>query len=64
MSYESLRKLVDEILAMKHVQSEALRRMLEYVAMRARCAPWGECWLETSGERLSCNEKGCWWEGT
>ncbi len=62
MSYEEVRRVVDQLLGMKH-ENPALQRMVEYVMRHARCVVGGECLLEVGGRRLTCNERGCWWEG-
>ncbi len=62
MTYEEVRRVVDQLLGMKH-ENLALRRLIEYVARHARCIVGGECVLDVSGKRLVCNERSCWWEG-
>ncbi len=64
MSYEEIRRIVEQMLGMKH-ENPALQRMLEYVARHARCIVTGECILEAGGRRLVCDERSerCWWEG-
>lgn len=63
MTYEEVRRVVDQLLGMKH-ERPALNRLVEYVVRNARCIVTGECLLETSGRRLVCDEKRCWWEGS
>jgi hypothetical protein len=62
MSYEEIRRIVEQMLGMKHERPE-IQRMIEYVARHARCVVGGECLLEAGGKRLVCDEERCWWEG-
>jgi hypothetical protein len=62
MSYEEVRRIVDQMLSMKH-EIPAIQRMVEYVMRSARCIVTGECILEVGGRRLVCDERSCWWEG-